>query len=131
MAKLFGVDIKAILDKHVATGLYDAKITRLSEGTRDPGDPTGGLVRDPADHPCKGIWVDYENNEVDGTLVLAGDRKALIMKVDLVPQAEDVITIFDAGRNAQTSLTAVRLVGSDPAGSTFTIQCRDRTAASA
>lgn len=120
MPKLFGVDIKGILDKHVAPGLRPAVLTRYVQGTRDPTDPTAPIPVTTLTYKCFGIWIDYQNRDIDGSLVLIGDRKALLMKIATLPKAEDTITIDGI------TLVVVRPSGTDPAGATFTLQCRDR-----
>ena len=41
-----------------------------------------GDADDPVDVTVKGVLLDYENKEIDGTLVLAGDRRVLLAPTD-------------------------------------------------
>lgn len=119
MGKLFGVDIKGLLDKNVAPGLRPALLSSITRGARG-ADLTGGRSRDSTSHRCRGIWIDYDNSQIDGKMVLVGDRKALLMMLRVPPKPEDEVTIDSI------TLTVERLEKTDPVGATYVVQCRDR-----
>lgn len=116
---LFGVDLKAILNQTVAPGLKPATLERISRGDRG-ADLTAGRQRTSKAQPCRGIWEDYANSDIDGKMVLVGDRRALLMMLDAPPKPEDRVTIDGI------TLTVQRLEKTDPVGATFVVQCRDR-----
>lgn len=121
MPKLFGVDIAAIIDSAMSGGLLDATLHQTTPGTRTPGDPTGGTNPTTVDAACKGMVDDYADGEIDGTLVLVGDRKVLLIGNSiaglLVPQPQDGVTIEGE------RYTVIR-VKRDPAAATYLCQGR-------
>jgi hypothetical protein len=66
----------------VADALGDVGDTRtlriVTPGTIDPSNPGAGATPTNADVPVEAIIVDYEERYIDGTLVLAGDKQAVI-----------------------------------------------------
>lgn len=121
MPKLFGVDIAAIIDGAMSSGLLPATLHSVTPGVRTPGDPTAGTNPTTADLACRGIQDDYNTNEIDGTLVRVGDRKILLIGNSIVglvvPKPSDQITIEG------TRYTVIR-VERDPASATYLCQGR-------
>lgn len=120
MSKLFGVDIKGLVNKHVAPGLPRATVVG-DQVTGRGAKLTGGQTKTPVTHTCRGIWIDYDNDAVDGVEVKKGDRKALLIGLVVEPTPDMRVTI-----DGKTQVV-VRLESTDPAGATYTVQCRDRT----
>lgn len=50
-------------------------IRRTSEPTGPDYDPTPGAV---VDHPARFVMIEFSANEIDGTRILATDKKALV-----------------------------------------------------
>jgi hypothetical protein len=71
-------------------------IRRETEGVFDPatGMTTPGET---VNFPCLGIIMDYERERVDGTAILASDKKALIdaSSLETVPVAGDNLVTHD------------------------------------
>ena len=122
---LFGVNIAALVAKHVGPGLPEAVLTRFSVGPRSPK-LTAGRSRTPITYPCRAIWEDFDPSDVDGVNILAQDRRAMVLgdtlPVSVTPQNGDQLMIKD---HEGTTLSVVRVLGRDPAGAAYTLQCRD------
>jgi len=72
---LFGIDIAAEIAS--AIGPSDATAARLvsvTPGTRTSGAPSAGTNPTTASYSCRGFVVDYAAGQIDGTLVVKGDR---------------------------------------------------------
>lgn len=65
---------------------------RRSTSTGPAYNPTAGV---PADHPCTFVVDAFKNNEVDGSRVLASDKKILLAKDGpaIEPSASDKLLI--------------------------------------
>ncbi len=122
MAKLFGIDIAAIVEKEIAPGLLDATLTKVTKTTRTSGNLTGGKAASTTPFSCKGVITEFKNQYRAGTLVKAGDKKILIIRntlpANVVPALGDVIKIEDV------EYTVAAPVSRDPADATYTIQGR-------
>lgn len=121
---LFGVDIAGIIATTVAPGLLPATLTQFTEGS-EPVRRTSAPTVTPVAHSCRGIWEDYDPDMVrDSVLVLAGDRKALLigdtLPAGIVPKPGDAVTIEGL------TLVVVRVEARDPAAATYLLQCRDK-----
>lgn len=81
---------KASADRLIAKFGQLGAIRRAGEGSGPTYDPTPGAD---VDHPCRFVVLDYENSEVDGTRVLATDKKVLLAVGDLAitPKTSDLL----------------------------------------
>lgn len=66
----------------VADALADVGDTRtmriITEGSLNLSDPGAGKPRTPEDFLVEALLYDYEDDYIDGTTILAGDRQALL-----------------------------------------------------
>ncbi len=119
--KLFGVDIAAIVDGAMSSGLLPATLHHTTPGVRTPGDPTAGTNPTTTDHACRGIADDYRDAEIDGTVVLANDRKVLLIGNSIVglvvPEQNDGVTI----EGVRYTIINIKR---DPAAATYLCQAR-------
>ena len=79
-----------LIERYGQTGILRRRTT-----TGPEYDPTEG---DPDDHACRFVVADYEASEIDGTRVLATDKKALLAKGSLTiePSLSDLLVESDA-----------------------------------
>jgi hypothetical protein len=119
--KLFGVDIAGIIHGAMSSGLLPATLTHRTPGVRG-ADSTAGTQPNETTHTCRGFIDDYKKGEVDGTLVLVGDKKILLIGDSIspavVPEPGDAITI--EGEDYRITNPVER----DPAAATYVCQGR-------
>lgn len=66
----------------------------VSETPLVPAEPWGPNTADTNIASVPAVFIDYKNQEIDGTLVMVGDKKCLIAKLDLPntqPETKDKI----------------------------------------
>jgi len=120
MPNLFGVDIASLVGQYIGPGLVDCTLHTIAWGARDVGDPGLGLARTETNVTCKGVLVDYDDRDMENTLVEDGDRMVLLVTTTLsgyVPVTGFQITIEGNRYN-------VIRVRRDPAAATYTCQVR-------
>lgn len=119
MPKLFGVDIQGLVAKNLGPGLLVATLSKVTGQTRTDG--TGGLQPTTDDYNCKGFISDYNDYQLNGTLILTGDRQVLLLggtlPNNIVPKSGDKVTI----ESLQYNIIRVKR---DPAAATYTCQVR-------
>lgn len=97
MADLFGIDAGQVFLDTLGDLVQDAVLVVNTPGTRTPGSLTQGTQPTTADKTCKGYIEDYDNSQIDNTLVAKGDRKVVLLvnsiQDDAVPDTGDSITI--------------------------------------
>jgi hypothetical protein len=124
MAKLFGVDIAAIIKKEVGPGLFPGTLYSKTAGTRNPADPTAGpqgaVV---TTHTFRGIAQTYTDDEIDNNLILREDRKILIIAGTLSPAIEP-LTGMTVTVDGTPGLFEIVRVKRDPASATYLCQGR-------
>lgn len=108
--------------KLVAKGMKAAKLAlpatlvKITPGTRTPGAVTGGTNPTKTSYTASGFVDDFLNSEIDGTLVVTGDRKIMLYGATIaggaVPTSNDEVTINGATYR-------IRSVGSDPANAVY------------
>lgn len=83
-------------------------------------DPTDG---DPADHACRFAVTDYEASEIDGSRVLATDKKALLAKgsLSIEPALSDLLVESDG---AVYKIVAVKSLKPGSTVVLWELQCR-------
>lgn len=111
-------ELTADLVEAFDTDLADA-VTSFSASS--PGAPayapsTGGVTATPAAYTGRGVFAGYRLDQIDGTLILATDKRltALQAEVTRAPAVGDTIA----------GLSVVR-VEQDPAAATWTCQLRE------
>ena len=126
MAKLFGIDIAALLQKELAPGLLKGQlIYPVSQNSaRDPLDPTNGIGHGTVNTAAfRGIANTYTDKEIDGELVLKEDRKFLIIANSIQGGV-----VPETGMKIELSGTPgtwfIVRVSRDPASATYTCQGR-------
>lgn len=122
MTKLFGVDIAKEIAKGMGAGLLPVTLIKVVPGSRDNTSMTAGNSPSTRRYPCRGILEDYKASEFDGTEVVRGDQKVLILggtlPLGIVPEPNDKITIEGRTR------TVASIPSRDPAGATYLCQVR-------
>jgi hypothetical protein len=75
--------------------LYDATLTRFAETGYDVDDPAGAPTGASTEYDCEGIAFDYEQSYIDGSRVMRGDYRVVILRGSLaiVPAPGDVMSI--------------------------------------
>ena len=112
---------KATADRLIEKFGQLGAIRRTGAGTGPEYDPTPGAT---TDYPARFAMLDYEASEIDGTRVLATDKKALLAvgSLTISPALEDKLVEADG--------TVYRIVPPlkplSPAGTVvmFEVQCR-------
>ena len=126
MPNIFGLDISGIANSAVqsAGGLLDAKLIKVTQGSRTSGSLTAGTNATESTFNGKGVISNYKGSQIDGTIVRSGDRKVLLMSRSfssndsVVPETNDKITIENR------TYTIVNDIQRDPAGATYICQVR-------
>lgn len=122
MPKLFGVDIEKLINDNLGDQLTPVTLTKVAAGSRTPGSLTGGVNPTISTVSTSGIIDDYSEYQVDGTIVVRGDRRLLLIGKPLtdagvVPAPNDRATIEGTEYNIVN-------VQRDPAAATYTCQVR-------
>lgn len=120
--KLFGVDIAGLINQEVGPGVLDLTLIKVTPGTRTGGQLTGGTNPTTASTAGKGFIDDYQDRQIDETVIRRGDRRVLIVGNSLsggsvIPAAGDQVTIEGATYEIVN-------VARDPAAATYTCQVR-------
>lgn len=96
-----------------------ASLVKVTPGTRTPGALTAGTNPTTTSYAAKGWIDDFDNHEIDGTIVIVGDRKIMLLGASIAggktPSPDDQVII--AG-----SKYRVRRVMSDPANAVYVCQ---------
>lgn len=134
MPDLFGLDIAGLVADSIASagGVLDVTLTKVSRGTRTPGNLAAGTNPTTADHPCKGFFDDRQllklrgvKDEGGSSLVRRGDRALVILGATLPagvqPEPSDVATVQD---DQTETVTVDRIIERDPAAATYVCHCR-------
>ncbi len=111
MTELFGIDAAQIFLDTLGDIVLDATLTVVTIGTRTPGALTSGTQPSSATKTAKGYIEDYDNDQIDETIVAKGDRKVVLLAGSIqdnaVPKNGDTITIegvtftiMDVGRDS-------------------------------
>lgn len=123
MARLFGVDVAREVGRATRRQLLRIKLIKVTATTRTPTNLAGG--RNPTRRPytCDGIVEDYDEKQIDGTLVKVGDRQFLLIADSLPSSVRPAQSDEIEHQGVTYSLMRVR---SDPAEATFTCQGRKK-----
>ena len=68
-----------------------ATLTRVTPGSYDPDTGTVGTGTT-ATYTGSAAMFDYEQRDIDGTMIRHGDRRMFLQKIDVIPQTGDLIT---------------------------------------
>lgn len=104
-------------------GVQDCTLLKRTPGTRHPSAVSAGTNATEQTFAATGLVVDYRANQIDGTLIKAGDRKVMLFGASIsggaVPEPGNRITI-----DGETLTIVKDGVGRDPAKATYPCQCR-------
>lgn len=121
MAELFGIDIAGIIAQEIGPGVLPATLIVVTAGTRDTNNLSAGTQPTENSIPGRGFQEDYDDNQIDGTLIQEGDRRITLIANTFagrpVPKTGDKITIEGATYN-------ILKVRRDPAAATYVCQSR-------
>jgi hypothetical protein len=104
--------------------LYDATLTQQAESVYDSADPTAAPTSTPVAHTCEGIAFAYEQRWIDGTRVVKGDYRVVLLKGSLTvtPAPGDTVSIPPPG---STTAATGRVINVEAATeSAITLQVR-------
>jgi hypothetical protein len=121
MVKLFGVDFAKTLGSAMASQVEAATLYVITWGDRDPANPGTGLDRQETAITCRGVQLNYSEEQIDGTIVQKDDRMVMLFASTLgsaVPKFGHDVAIEG------TRYHVVR-VRRDPAAATYTCQVRE------
>lgn len=126
MAKLSGVDVAKIIgtevgQKMLADTVFDATLTKVSAGTRTPGNLTGGTNPTSTAYPCKGFIDTKRRDRIGGTMVEDGDVVIVLIgntisSGTVVPEVNDQVAL-------EGTTYRIRALDRDPVAATFTLVC--------
>lgn len=87
MATFDYASLRSRIDAILARFGQPAIVRRLTDAAAGDWDSN----TTPSDHNCTAVVVDYDNREIDGTLIIAGDRRAFVAagSLDIDPTAAD------------------------------------------
>ena len=93
-------------------------LKRVANSGSEPWNP----VQTETEHPATAVIVEFEDNEIDGTLVLRTDRKALIAKGTLTiePKPGDRLVV------GSVILSVVRVAPLNPGGTVVMYEAQVR-----
>lgn len=118
---------KKSADRLVAKFGQVVSLRRIERVGGVPWDPTSGTLT-AVYYTTKAAIVEFEQNEIDGTAILATDRKAIMAVGDLTitPTTTDTFVIGDGSDEAEGS-TIVRVMPVNPGGTVvvYELQIRD------
>lgn len=121
MADLFNIDIAGIVAQEIGPGLLPATLIQVRNTARTPGSLTGGTNPSESSIGGRGVITDYNDSQVNGTLIKKGDRQVLLIANTFpgkpVPLPDDKVTI----ENLTYNIVAVKR---DPAAATYRCQVR-------
>ena len=96
-------------------------LSRQAVGAYDPS--TGTSVVTPTTQTGKGVLLDYGTKDIDGTLILAGDKQLLLSATSITaPIVGDTATVNS------TIYTIMNIKDLNPAGTSVMLDCNLRVA---
>lgn len=126
--KVDGIDLPGVIAASLGPRGLEAVLTVYTIGARDSGNLSAGQAVTAADPAPKarGFWKEYRSYDIDGSKVLLGDRKAVLLGGSN-PAVIAALKVDDKITMEGVTLSIVRLEKRDPAAATYTFQCRDRS----
>lgn len=91
--------------------LYSATLTRTAESAYDVNDPTGASTGSATQYDCEGIAFTYQQRDIDGSRVMKGDYRVVILRgsIAIIPRTGDAISIPPPGETVAKSATVVNV----------------------
>jgi len=115
----FYVDMAATAKELLTEFGQSVTLTRQTVGAYDPA--TGAAAVTTSAQTATGALFDYKNSQIDGTLIVAGDRRLILSAVGITaPQVDDTITA-----NGRT-YTIKAVSETNPAGTAVIFTCNVR-----
>lgn len=122
MTDLFGIDIAGLIADAMGDDLIPGTLTKVTPGTRDPAALAGGTRPSSRSYQFSGIVEDYRDSQIDGTNIVRGDRRVLILAGTLQrgirPEGSDKVKIEGV------EYYIVGVPARDPATATYSCQVR-------
>ena len=126
--KLFGLDLAKIVDDAMVsaggTSSQGAQrnATLFSVTPQAPSSGNSITPSEPTQHRARGFIEEYEDSEIDGTIIRKGDRKVTLfggsIQPAVAPKTNDQVSIEGDTYDVQ------RISSRDPAGATYVLQVR-------
>jgi hypothetical protein len=111
-------------------GVKSCTLIKITNGTRTPGSISGGTNPTPVSYPATGFIESYDADDIDGTLILASDRKISILggtlPAGIAPTDSDQVTIADA-TGLSATYAIMKGVQGDGVGAVYSMQGRKVT----
>lgn len=121
--KILGTDIAGILNRNLGPIAPLMTLVKVTSGTRSATEPSAGTLPTESPAPCRGFLDSYRDSQYDDTLILRGDRKAVILGDSLpsgvAPEPGDVV-------EAESRRFRVVAVDRDPDAATYLCQLRGK-----
>ncbi len=121
MPDIFGVDIAGTIGDAFSEFVFDVTLTITTPTTRTPGSEDDGTNPTDTDHIAKGFVSEYNEKQIDGTIIRLGDQKVVLFGSTLpsgvVPSPGDKTTAEGVPRE-------IVHVKRDPASATYVCQVR-------
>ena len=124
MPNLFGLDIANIVNNAItsAGGVLDVTLIKVTSGTRDPSNITGGLR--PTEAPqlvCKGFIENKTERRIGDTIVSQGGEFVSILGASIpdqtvVPEANDKVIVEN------TTYRIIEITQRDPAAALYVMR---------
>jgi hypothetical protein len=118
---LFGVDIAGKIARSLGPKLLPATLIKVIPGSRARANLAGGVHATTTEHTARGVVETYQAAQVDGAMILRGDRRVLLLAGTIadgeVPAPGDRIEI-------EGGTYSVVGVERDPAGAQYSCHVR-------
>lgn len=104
--------------------LYDAILTKQAESALDVNDPTAAPTTTPASHTCEGIAFAYEQRLIEGSRIMKGDYRVVLLRgsLSVMPAPGDAISIPPPGSSTPSTARVIAVEAATEAA--FTLQVR-------
>lgn len=96
-------------------------IRRAGAPSGDPWNPTPGAD---VDHPARFVMVDFSASEIDGTRILATDKKALVSPGSLTIEPATTDHLVEADGTVWNIIPPVQTLRPAETTLLYTLQCR-------
>lgn len=90
--------------------LYDATLSRPPTSAYDANNPTAGPTGTATTYDCEGIAFNYEQRDIDGSRVVKGDyRVVLLRSLAVIPVPGDSVSIPPPGESVARTARVVNV----------------------
>jgi hypothetical protein len=95
MAILFGIDLPGVFQTAMGDNVTDLTLVVVASGTRSAGSLVDGTNPTSTSYAGRGVVEDYDESQIDGTIVQRGDRMATFLARSIaggqVPKPNDQV----------------------------------------